>query len=389
MVYVRKLNSEILKLLDFFPSVVIIGARQSGKTTLAKNLIRQIKKESLYLDLELESDVNRLSEPELFFRLNKDKCIVIDEAQRIPELFPILRGIIDQDRKPGRFIILGSANTHVLKLSSESLAGRVSYTELTGFLAEEIPPDYNLTNLWLRGAFPEAFLIEENDVRSIWYNSFVKTIAERDLPLLGLKASPTNVLRFLRMIASSQGGLLNKSNLSNSLGISHVNVNEIIEYLSAVFLIRVLEPYHTNIRKRLTKSPKLYIRDTGLMHFLNGINDMNALMGNQQAGNSWEGFCIEQICGSLGDSFSYYFYRTQDLAECDLVLCKGNKPICCVEIKLSLSPKQSRSFTTVINDLGTNYNYIIIPECASEYKISKNVTVSDLKNFIETLKGFI
>ncbi len=185
----RILKYEILKHLKYFPSVVILGARQTGKTTLAKDLIRSIKKDTLYLDLELDSDVTRLSEPEIFFKINKDKCIIIDEVQRMPALFPVLRGIIDQDRKPGRFILLGSANTHLLKLSSESLAGRVSYAELTGFLIEEITHGHQMNKLWQIGSFPEAFLIKKNDIRSIWYNSFIKTITERDLPQLGLKVS--------------------------------------------------------------------------------------------------------------------------------------------------------------------------------------------------------
>lgn len=386
MHFKRDLKEEILKHLDHFPSVVILGARQVGKTTLSKKLIESIKKESLYLDLELDSDVNRLSEPEMFLKLNKDKCIIIDEVQRMPALFPILRGVIDQDRNPGRFILLGSANTHILKLSSESLAGRVSYIELTGFLINEISEKYNTDDLWFKGGFPEAFLTKENDIRNIWYNSFIKTVTERDLPQLGLKVSSKTVGRFVRMISSNQGGLLNKSNLSKSLGISHAQVNEVLEYLEAVFLIRNLEPYHINIKKRLVKSPKVYIRDSGLMHFLNGIKDINSLLGNQIVGNSWEGFCIEQIIGSLREKYSYYFFRTQDQAEVDLIVCKGDQPVHCVEIKLNSDPKKSKRFTTVINDLKTEENFIIIPECKTEYPLSEQIMVTDLDKIIGRLK---
>jgi len=382
MYFTRNLNEEILKHLNHFPVVVILGARQVGKTSLAKKLMESIEKECLYLDLELDSDINRLSEPELFFKLNKDKCIILDEVQRMPELFPLLRGIIDQDRKPGRFVLLGSANTHLLKLSSESLAGRVSYAELTGFLQNEISGKYNINDLWLKGGFPEAFFIKENDIRHVWYNSFINTVTERDLPQLGLKISSKTVIRFIRMISSNQGGLTNKSNLSKSLGISNAQVNEILDYLEAVFLIRILEPYHVNIGKRLTKSPKIYIRDSGLMHFLNGIHDLNTLLGNHLVGNSWEGFCIEQIIGAIGDQYSCYFFRTQDQAESDLIICKGDKPLYCIEIKLTLNPQRSRSFSSVINDLKTKNNFVIIPECDSEYPLTDKILVTDLKSFI-------
>ncbi len=387
MHFTRNLEKEILKHLEYFPSVVILGARQVGKTTLSKKIIESIKKESLYLDLELDSDINRLSEPEMFLKLNKDKCIIIDEVQRMPSLFPLLRGIIDQDRIPGRFILLGSANTHVLKLSSESLAGRVSYTELTGFTINEISDKYEINDLWFRGGFPEAFLIQDNDIRSIWFNSFIKTITERDLPQLGLKVSSKTVARFVRMLSSNHGGLLNKSNLSNSLGISNAQVNEVLDYLEAIFLIRILEPYHVNIKKRLVKSPKIYIRDSGLMHYLNGIQNTNALLGNQLMGYSWEGFCIEQIIGSLGDKYTYNFFRTQDQAESDLIICQGNKPVYCVEIKLSSNPKRSKRFTSVVNDLQTKNNFIIIPECTSEYPITNQILVTDLVKFIKRLQS--
>ncbi|MCF8370455.1 MAG: ATP-binding protein [Bacteroidales bacterium] len=388
MYYDRSLKHEILKHLEYFPSVVILGARQVGKTTLVKMISKSIQRDTLYLDLELDSDINRLSEPEMFFNLNKSKCLIIDEVQRMPHLFPLLPSIIDQDRTAGRFILLGSANTHVLKLSSESLAGRVSYTELTGFLLEEVSDRNQMFDLWFRGMFPEAFQMMENEIRTIWFNSFVRTITERDLPQLGLKISSAIVSRFIRMIASNQGGIVNKRNLSNSLDISNAQVTEILDFFEAIFIIRKLEPYFINIGKRLVKSPKVYIRDSGLVHFMNGLQDMNALMGSQLAGSSWEGFCIEQIIGSLGDKFSYFFYRTQDLAECDLVICKGDKPVVCVEVKLSSTPKRSRSFTQVINDLGTDDNFILIPECATEYPLSENILVTDNAKLIVRLKNY-
>lgn len=385
MHFQRILKEEILKHLKYFPSVVILGARQVGKTTLAKKIQESIDKESLYLDMELESDVNKLSEPEMFLKLNKDKCIIIDEVQRKPELFPLLRGLIDQDRTPGRFILLGSADTHLIRLSSESLAGRVSYTELTGFLYKELEEKHTLNKIWFRGGFPEAFLMKDNEIRHIWYNSFVKTVTERDLPQLGLKASSKTVSRCLRMIASNQGGLLNKSRISNSLGISNSLVSEILDYLESVFLIRVLEPYYANVGKRLTKSHKIYIRDSGLVHFLNGINDMNSLLGNQIVGSSWEGFCIEQIIGHLGDKYSYYFYRTQDQAESDLVICKNDKPLYCIEIKLTSKPKRTHGFTSVIKDLQADQNFILIPDVKTEYPLAENIIVTDLVRLLGKL----
>jgi len=240
--------------------------------------------------------------------------------------------------------------------------------------------------LWLRGGFPEALLMEDNDIRTIWFNSFVKTITERDLPQLGLKVTSATVSRLIRMLSANQGGIVNKSNLSKSLGISNARVSEIIDFLEAVFVIRILEPYYVNIGKRLTKSPKIFIRDSGLVHYLNSIKDINALLGNQIAGNSWEGFCIEQLTGCLGDVYSYYFYRTQDQAESDLILCKGDKPLHCIEIKLTSKPKKNRSFTSVINDLKTNENYILIPECPSEYDLAEHVMVTDLGKLVDRLR---
>ena len=369
-----------------FPAVAILGARQVGKTTLAKSLQTKLAGESLYLDMELESDLNRLEHPEIFFEQNRDKCVILDEVQRKPELFPILRGVIDKNRNPGRFILLGSANPHVLKLSSETLAGRISYLELTGLNILETAATIDQNTLWLRGGFPEPLLSEDRSFQKLWFESFLRTFVERDIPLLGLSLSPQLISRCLRMIAHSTGQVLNKSLFVKSLGIRNAVVSKIFDYFENTFIVRQLVPYYVNVKKRLVKSPKLYIRDTGLLHYLLNITDMNSILGHPALGHSWEAFVIEQIISVLNSSFGYYFYRTQDGAECDLVLTKSDRPFACVEVKFTSTPKSTKSLTTAIHDMASENNFVIIPDCSSPYPINSHLTVCSLYQFFELIQ---
>ncbi len=382
----RLLSDTILNRLNLFPAVAILGARQVGKTTLAKSLQKHFKRDSIYLDMELESDLNRLEHAELFFEQNQDRCIILDEVQRKPDLFPILRGVIDKNRKPGRFVLLGSANPHILKLSSETLAGRIAYLELTGLNVLEAAPTIDQNTLWLKGGFPEPLLAQDDHFQKLWFESFVKTFVERDIPLLGLSLSPQLIRRCLRMVAHSTGQVLNKSLFSKSLDIRNAVVSTIIDYFENTYIIRQLLPYFTNIKKRLVKSPKLYIRDSGLLHYLLDIPDMNSILGHPALGHSWEAFVIEQIISVFDGAFDYYYYRTQDGAECDLVLTKADRPFVCVEVKFTSTPKSSKSLTTAIRDIGTENNFVIIPTCSEPYPVNPGLTATNLVHFIEMIK---
>mgnify|MGYP001057350037 CR=1 FL=1 len=381
MIY-RNLQSRILKLLEHFPAVAILGPRQIGKTTLSKFLITKLDRKVIYLDLELPADIGKLSNPQIFFENNQDSCIIIDEVQRSPDLFPVIRAVIDRHRIPGRFIILGSANPDLLKQSSESLAGRIAYTELTGLLLSEIGNEHKINDLWLHGGFPEPFLIPDKELLREWYHSFILTYIERDLPSLGLSAEPLLLNRLLQMLAHNHGMLLNHANYARSLGISSPTVSKYLSFFENAFMVRLLSPWFANVKKRMVKSPKIYLRDSGILHYLHGISDFNQLLGHPVLGNSWEGFVIEQIVNSLKPGISFSFYRTAEGAECDLILSRGLEVLTCVEIKFADAPKTTKGFTTAIQDLGCKNNFIVIPNCPESYLLKENVLVCDPTSFI-------
>ncbi len=377
----RILGREILESLHHFPSVALLGARQTGKTTLAKALMPNMEKVTVYIDLEDPANRGILDNIDLYFTANKDKTIILDEVQREPDLFPALRSHIDQQRIPGRFLLLGSANPHLLRLTSETLAGRIVYLELSGISGIELPEYIDMPVHWFRGGFPEPLLIDQDEVRRKWFSSFVVTYTERDAAVLGLKISSRIVMQCLFMIAHSTAGLLNKSSLSGSLGIRQNDLSLILDFLESSFLIRRLQPFYVNIGKRLVKSPKLFLRDSGLIHYLLSIPSFYDLLKNPISGHSWESYVIEQVISILGNRYQYYFYRTQDGAECDLVICTGNTPLSCIEVRYALSPRKTRSLTTAIRDLMTIHNYIIVPNAAQDYLVDRNLRVCTLKDF--------
>lgn len=379
----RILESRIILGLKNFPAAAILGPRQAGKTTLAKMIKDRLPGDSFYLDLENPDDQALLTEPFKFLQVNTDKCVIIDEIQRRPDLFPILRTVIDQDRRPGRYIVLGSASPELLFMSSETLTGRIIYTELTPFLFGEIKNLKALNEHWLHGGFPEPFLIDDENFRYEWYRSFFLTYIERDFRILGLGALPSNLSRFFSMLAHIHGNVLNKSMLSKSLSLNQLTINNYLDYFRNAFLIRELPSWHFNIGKRLVKSPKVYIRDSGLLHYLLKIKNYNELLGHPVVGSSWEGYVIEQIISSLGERFDYYYYRTQDGTEADLILVEGNQTFATIEIKLSSSPKLTRGFLTAVKDLESEKNYIIVPEIRQAYSLSDKVEVVDLEKFLE------
>lgn len=377
----RNITKNTIELLSFFPVVGIIGPRQVGKTTLAKHVGSLIKKKCIYLDLENPRDNSKLTDPVLFFENNLDKCIIIDEIQRRKELFPILRSMIDLRRIPARFIILGSASPEIIRDSSESLAGRIAYLELSPFNLIELDKEPMVFKHWLWGGFPDAFLSPNKSLNFKWYSYFIQTYIERDLPMLGLQVSPVLMRRLWLMIASLNGNLLNKSTLTKSLEISAPTLNKYLSFLKQAFLIRLLLPYSVNIKKRLVKSPKIYIRDSGLLNNLLNINSLEELQGHYSVGNNWESYVVEQIVQLLNLELTPYFYRTQEGAECDLVIVKGNEVVASVEIKYTSSPKITKSLLNSIIDLKSSNNFIVTPN-SDDYLITKNIRVCNLQKFL-------
>ncbi len=374
-------TNDLIEILEYFPVLGITGPRQVGKTTLSKDLARQIDKEVIYLDMENPTDLSKLSEPTLYFEKNEDACIIIDEIQRIPELFPILRSVIDKKRIPARFILTGSASPELIRDSSESLAGRIAYKELTPFNYLEIS-NHKFSGLhWFRGGFPLSFLAPSDRISISWINNFIQTYIERDLPLLGLQAAPTFLRKLWLMLAHIHGSVMNMELLSKSLEVTGPTIKKYIHFLSEAYLIRILPSFHINIKKRLVKSPKIYIRDTGILHQLLVISNYEMLEGNPMKGNSYEGYVIEQISLHVQDHYEMYFYRTHQGAECDLVLSIANKPEIVVEIKYTSAPKVSKGLRTSIEDLGTQKNFIICL-CEEEYPIAENIIACGMETFI-------
>lgn len=383
----RKIEAELTELLDQFPAVAIVGPRQVGKTTMAKLLMRNLNKECIYIDLENPREAAKLTDPVLFFESQQDKCVILDEVQLRKELFPVLRSMIDQHRVSGRFILLGSASPELIRDASESLAGRIYYKELTPLLLHEIQNEHRIEDHWLKGGFPDS-LLSRSMVQSVrWRQGFIQTYIERDLPLLGLQIGIRDAQRLIRMTSHLQGQLINYNSIANSLGISSPTAKKYIEFLNHAFLIRILEPYHRNSSKRLVKSPKLYFRDTGILHSLMGIDTYEELLGHPVAGSSWEGYVIEQIVSQLPENLNASFYRTQQGAELDLVISKGLQPIIGIEIKLSSSPSISRGTQISLDDLGLEKGYVITPN-SDRYLIKENIEVISLAEYLSRNKEF-
>lgn len=375
----RTIETNVLELLKFFPAVGIVGPRQVGKTTLVKVL----NKNFVYLDLEDDRDRAKLSaDPYFYFRENSDRCIVLDEVQQMPEIFRLLRGIIDENRRPGRFILLGSASPELLRQSSESLAGRIAYIELNPFNLPEVRPEVDWKTHWLRGGFPNSLLAPTGEFSFEWRRNFIRSYLERDLPGLGLNADPVIVRRFWQMLAGENGGVWLGEKFARSLGVSGHTVKNYLSFLENAFLVTVLEPWFSNVSKRVIKSPKIFQQDSGLLHTWLDFRKMDDLLGSAHLGASWEGYVITQIKSIAGNRLNYYFYRTYQGSECDLVLTQGNQPVACIEIKFSSAPVLSKGFYIAAEDLGAANNYIIVPEI-QEYSPKENLTVTSLINFLE------
>lgn len=387
----RLLTPVILDALAHFPVVAILGCRQVGKTTIAFQVEEKIKKPTTYLDLELPQDRAKLTDPQLYLEQQADKLLILDEIQRVPDLFPVMRGLIDQRRRKGEksahYLVLGSASPKLLNQSSESLAGRISYLELDPLNIEEISSlkfTDPVNKLWVRGGFPDS-LLAKNETQSIaWREQFIRTYLERDLPQLGAKLSADKVYRLWKMLAFDQGCLLNASKLALSLEMSVTSVKNYLEILSDLFLLRFLRPWSGNSKKRLIKSPKVYVRDSGLLHALTNITTLDELVNRSLCGLSWEGFVIEQILQRMPYRTQAYFYRSSAGAEIDLILELPNRKIFAIEIKRTLSPTLSKGFKLGCEEVKPDERFFIIPK-GEAYLLDAKTTAIGLSEFIHSI----
>jgi len=375
----------ISELLQDYPCVAITGARQIGKTTLAREIVDIMQEQAIYLDMESPRDLARIQEPELFFEQNEDKLLVIDEIQHRSDLFPVLRSVIDRNRKNGRFLLLGSASPELIRNSSESLAGRIAYEALDGLHYSEIQTKHTLDELWFRGGFPQALSAKSDKTGMRWLQDFLYTVTSRDLPILGLNTDLPKLRMFFSMLAQQQGGLMNRETMARSVGVSGSTINRYLYYLENIYLTRELQPWHVNAKKRLVKTPKVYIRDSGLLHSMLGIDSCDSLKNNIAVGGSWEGFVIEQTGTILPDSCKMYFYRTHQGAEADLLIVKDGKPIICAEIKRTNAPSMTKGFANVIEDNKTETNYIIHTG-NDTFPVAKNVQAVGVLEWLEVVR---
>jgi predicted AAA+ superfamily ATPase len=350
--------------LETTSSVVLLGARQVGKTTLARAIAEARGPRAIYLDLERASDRRRLEDADHFLRAQAGKLVVIDEIHRAPGLFETLRGVIDERRREGdrtgHFLLLGSASLDLMRQASESLAGRVAYVELAPIDANEIgEAGPGFETLWVRGGFPESLLAPDDAASLAWRRDFIRSYLERDVPMFAPRLPSESLDRLWRMLAYGQGAILNQSRLAASMGVSAPTVSRYVDLLVDLLLVRRLRPWSGNVGKRLVRSPKVFVRDSGLVHALLELRDWNDVLGHPVAGSSWEGFVIESLIAAAGESYTPLFYRTEDGAEVDLVLERGGRVAIAVEIKRSTAPQRSRGFRLACDALRADEAYVV------------------------------
>ena len=341
----RRIQAELVERISHYPAVALLGPRQVGKTTLALTIAAS--RPSVYLDLESSRDQAKLTDPELYLAEHEDELVILDEVHREPNLFSALRGLIDKGRQrgrsTGRFLLLGSASMDLLKQSGETLAGRISYVELAPFDVLEMG-EGSLDPLWLRGGFPESVLAENDASSFLWRRDFIRTYLERDIPQFGLRIPAETLRRFWTMLAHSQGGLLNAAALARGIGVTGNSIAHYLDLLVDLLLVRRIQPWHRNVGKRLVKSPKVYIRDSGLVHALLGLTNREDLLGHPIVGESWEGFVIETLLDVAPPGTEACFYRTSAGAEMDLILALPGGPLWAIEVKRSVAPKPRARF---------------------------------------------
>ena len=382
----RRLAPHLLARLAQAPAVALLGPRQVGKTTLALEVAKG--RPSLYLDLELDADRVKLTEPELYLADHDDQLVILDEVHRLPSLFQPLRSLIDRGRRQGRrsgqFLLLGSASIDLLKQSGETLAGRISYLELSGFDVLEVGPG-RLDTLWVRGGFPDSLLATSVADSLRWRLDFIRTYLERDIPNLGPRIPAATLRRFWTMLAHHQSGLLNAAELARALGVDGKTVAGYLDLLVDLLLVRRLPPWHANMGKRLVKSPKVYVRDSGLVHALLGISDKEALLAHPVAGASWEGLVIETLIAVAPEGSEASFYRSAGGAEIDLVLTLPGGDRWAIEIKRSLSPKVEKGFHAACADIAPAHRFLVYPG-RETYPLAHGVTAISLLGLAERLQ---
>lgn len=360
MMLPRRLEPQIRAALRRFPAVVLLGARQVGKTTLARAIVRGMPGRAALLDLERPADLAKIAEPESYLRPLAGKLVVLDEVQRSPGLFPVLRVLIDARRRPGRFLLLGSASPELLRQSAESLAGRAAYYELGPLDLAELGAA-PAARLWLRGGFPPAYLARSEAASFAWREAFVASLLEREIPQLGMRVPAANLRRFWLMLAHGHAQLWNASRIGASLGLSGPAVRHYLDVFAATFLVRELPPFHANLRKRLVKTAKVYLRDSGLLHCLLGLRTRDDVLGHPVCGASWEGFVIEQILAFAPQGSIASFYRTAAGAEIDLLVEQPGREPLAFEIKRAEAPRASRGLLQAMQDLGLKRAHLVCP----------------------------
>lgn len=387
MMLTRRITNSLRTDLAQYPAVALLGPRQAGKTTVALEIAHQTS--SVYLDLESELDRAKLASPELYLAERTDRLVVLDEVHRAPGLFPVLRGLIDKARRDGRrnglYLLLGSVSLDLLQQAGESLAGRIAYRELTPMGVQELPAAEQ-TRLWLRGGFPESYLAGSDNASLRWRLDFIRAYVERDIPLFGGRVGSEALRRLWGMLAHQQGALVNASVLARSLGIDTRTVNRYLDLLVEMFLVRRLNPWHAKLGKRLTKSPKLYVRDSGLLHALLGLEGDEAVLGHPVAGASWEGFVIENLVNAAGQHTTPYFYRSSGGAEVDLLLARPGDRLWAIEIKRSLSPKVARGFCAACADLQPVRKIVVYPGTET-FMLGDDMQAMPLEALCEALAG--
>jgi predicted AAA+ superfamily ATPase len=363
----RRIESTLRhRLSSVVPAAVLLGPRQVGKTTLARLVADSWPTGAVYLDMERPADRRRLDDADTYLRAQAPKLVVIDEIHRVPELFAILRGVIDdrraQGQRFGHFLLLGSASLDLMQQSSESLAGRVTYLDMNPVDGPEaaaagIEPDA----LWCRGGFPDSLLARDDRSSYEWRLDFIRSYLERDVPMFAPRMPSQTLGRLWTMLAHLQGGLLNAAQLAASLGVASPTVGRYIDLLADLQLVRRLQPWSANVGKRLVKTPKVYVRDSGIVHALLGLGDLDAVLGHPVVGGSYEGFVLETLIGALPPNVSPHFYRTSDGSEIDLLLVQGERPIMAIEVKRSTAPAISRGFGLACDDLNVEQRWAVYP----------------------------
>ena len=390
----RELKNRLVNALENVPVVALLGPRQVGKTTLALQIAEQVlNKKSGYLDLELDTDLNKLDDPESYLRRFENQLLIIDEVQRKPDLFRVLRGLIDirkrNGERAGQFLLLGSASRDLLQQSSETLAGRIRYLELTPFGILEIfkmdKLGFNPEKLWFRGGFPDSYLAETDNESWKWRNDFISTYVERDIPLMGPQIPATRMKKFWTMLAHYHGQQIVLSELSKSLEVSQPTVKSYLDILTDFYMVRQIQPWAGNTKKRLVKSPKIYLRDTGILHKLLNISSFEGLLGHPVLGASWEGFVIENIIVQLSEKWQYSYYRTSTQTEIDLVLEGPDQQVWAIEVKRSSAPKISKGFHSACDDIKAT-NKFVIYSGMERYPMSNHTEAIGLTDFLQLLE---